>query len=147
MNPGDEIGRDDEATSGAGGGGGGAARPPAAHVLIDEARSARWFVYRRQSSPLDPAVEWSDWGDVRDGARGANPQLAGLLEKNHARAVTAILDRTDWTGRGAHHCGTLAHPQPGTYVLVYAVYADADTVYYASPVALPWMTESPAAAR
>jgi hypothetical protein len=103
MNPGDEIGRDDEATSGAGGGGGGgggAARPPAAHVLIDEARSARWFVYRRQSSPLDPAVEWSDWGDVRDGARGANPQLAGLLEKNHARAVTAILDRTDWTGRG-----------------------------------------------
>ena len=118
----------------------------AGHVLIDETDTAPWYVYRRPWSPLDPAAEWSDWDDVRDGARGANAKLCRLLEKNHARAVTAILDRTDWPGRGAHHCGTLQYRQPGTYVLVYAVRSDVQT-YYASPVPLSWMRESPAAPR
>ena len=139
--PRDEGGRDDLPAAGKG-----KARPPAGHVLIDEGQAARWFVYRRQSSPLDPALEWSDWDDVRDGARGANPELAKLLEKNHALAMTAILDRTDWPGRGAHHCGTLPHERPDTYVLVYAVRSNVQT-YYASPVPLPWMQESLAAAR
>ena len=146
MNADDEATGKDERTAGGPAGGAKSSVPPAGHVLINEAQSAKWFVYRRQSSPLDPAADWSDWADVRDGARGANPQLAGLLEKNHAKAVTAILDRTDWPGRGAHHCGTLPYERPGTYVLVYAVRSDVQT-YYASPVPLPWMKESLAAAR
>jgi hypothetical protein len=118
--------------------------PTGGHVLINETLSARWFVYR-QESPLDPTIDWSEWDVVRDGARGADGDLAGLLERNHARAVTAILDQSDWTGRGVHHCGTVPYPRPDSYVLVYAVHTEPQTVYYASPIPLPWMQASVAA--
>lgn len=119
-------------------------------VLFNETPSARWFVYRRQS-PLDPAIEWSQWDDVRDGATAASEDLSALLKRNHARAMVAILDQSDWSGRGVHHCGVSPYPRPDAYVLVYAVrtdpQADAEgTVYYASPIPLTWMSGSAAVA-
>ena len=125
--------------------------PTGGSVLFNETPTARWFVYRQQS-PLDPSIEWSKWEEVCDGARDAGAEMTALLKRNHSRAMTAILDQTDWGGRGVHHCGVSPYRRPNAFVLVYAVRPDEEAeaaapVYYASPIPLEWMSDSLAAAR